>query len=86
LALEPTPIPPEDVIAKGHRTVWYTWFETLHRYSTLSCLFEVRIDLCTRRLSSGLLEGQGSSWCACLNTMCLSFLDYLLTGKVFFLM
>ena len=41
-ALEHTPIPHEDVIAKGHRTVWYTWFETFHKHSTLSCLFEVR--------------------------------------------
>ncbi len=41
-ALESTPIPHEKVIAKGHRTVWYTWFETFHRFSTLSCLFEVR--------------------------------------------
>ena len=40
--LEHTPIPHEDVIAKGHRTVWYTWFETFHKHSTLSCLFEVR--------------------------------------------
>ncbi len=40
--LEHTPIPHDDVIAKGHRTVWYTWFETFHRKSTLSCLFEVR--------------------------------------------
>ena len=39
-ALEHTPIPHEDVIAKGHRTVWYTWFETFHKHSTLSCLFE----------------------------------------------
>ena len=40
--LEHTPIPHEDVIARGHRTVWYTWFETFHKHSTLSCLFEVR--------------------------------------------
>ena len=40
--LDHTPIPHEDVIAKGHRTVWYTWFETFHQNSPLSCLFEVR--------------------------------------------
>lgn len=41
-ALVHTPIPHEDVIAKGHRTVWFTWFETFHKHSPLSCLFEVR--------------------------------------------
>jgi hypothetical protein len=40
-ALEHTPIPHEEVIAKGARTVWYTWFETFHNNSSLSCLFEV---------------------------------------------
>ena len=40
-ALEHTPIPHEEVIAKGARTVWYTWFETFHKNSSLSCLFEV---------------------------------------------
>jgi hypothetical protein len=39
--LEHTPIPHDDVIARGHRTVWYTWFETFHKHSPLPCLFEV---------------------------------------------
>lgn len=45
-ALEHTPIPHEDVIAKGHRTVWYTWFETFTPRSSLSCLFEVIPSSC----------------------------------------
>ena len=40
-ALEHTPIPHDDVVARGHRSVWYTWFETFHPHSPLSCLFEV---------------------------------------------
>ena len=51
-ALVHTPIPHEDVIAKGHRTVWFTWFETFRKHSTLSCLFEV--STCAILLSSHL--------------------------------
>jgi hypothetical protein len=47
--LEHTPIPHDDVIAKGHRTVWYTWFETFKPRSNLSCLFEARLFLLRSR-------------------------------------
>ena len=50
-ALEHTPIPHEDVIAKGHRTVWYTWFETFHKHSTLSCLFEASLQYMPQLIS-----------------------------------
>ena len=48
--LEHTPIPHDDVIAKGHRTVWYTWFETFKPRSNLSCLFEVIETGCMQAL------------------------------------
>ena len=51
-ALDHTPIPHDHVIAKGHRTVWYTWFETFGRYSSLSCLFEVCRHTIERAASS----------------------------------
>ena len=70
-ALEHTPIPAEDVIARGHRTVWYTWFETFHKHSPLSCLFEVQALLhwlrcalcCMPKLSLCMHLTRASSTC-----------------------
>ncbi|BDA43875.1 probable tRNA-specific 2-thiouridylase MnmA at C-terminar half [Coccomyxa sp. Obi] len=62
-ALEHTPIPHDDVIAKGHRTVWYTWFETFKPNSNLSCLFELRNKAYKKVMSAGLSDW-GKRWLA----------------------
>lgn len=52
-ALERTPIPPSDLVAKGHRTVWGTWFETSGKYATLSRPMEMRNAAYWKVMSAG---------------------------------